>query len=363
MTVRAIGPFNGALPEPTGMVIGFMRDPKRAPYLRYVQMVPAPEVVFYYWRLDSDDAVRLPSLNEFAWAYDDYRPTGKGFQVRADAVDDRTQRWDFPYTLGEQTIRIWQRHGMNVRQLFDRVRANHASLHRAVRCIKALQGAAWGSFNTATPQQLIGAAAAVYFDDSSGTELLPSGLPNPNFQIIKRTLAVIKRRIGLQTNSAVEGEELVWVLPPADAQVVANSGEIVNFIKQSSLAGPLMSPNIVNWGLPEEYGGFKIVVEDTPRVFIRQKDDGTVADVTVASEKDYILPAGTSYFVSRPGGLDGQFGFRNFSTLQCYYYNGEARIEAFSEPKHELVEGHVVMEDKVVVPAVISGFQLTGYRR
>lgn len=360
MTLRAMGPYNGILPQPTGMIVAFMRDPASFPYLKYTQLVPAPEVVFAYWRLNPDDPARLPNLNKFAWGYDDYRPTGKEFHLQAEMLDSRVQRWDFPYTLGETTRRVWNKGaGFDPKAMYDQVRAGHAALHRAVRVIAALGDTSWGA-NTGTPQDLLGTASPVYFDDSSGTELDPaSGLPNPNFQIIKRTFQRVKKIINLSTNSVLKGTELVAVLPPSVAIAIAESGEMVNFLKQSQYAKELTDPNMENWNLPRSYGGFTLVVEDTPRCFINQQADGGVADVTVASEKDYILDSDTIYFVSRPGGLDGVAGARSYSTVQCWHYGGEARVEAFTKPEHDLTEGHVVMEDKVLVPAPISGFALT----
>src|SRR5262249_28609430 len=146
-------------------------------------------------------------------------------------------------------------------------------------------------------------------------------------------------------------------MPPAVAEVVAVCGEMVEFLKQSQYANRLAPGegwNWKDWGLPDTYEGITLVVEDTPRCFINQHDDGTVADVTVSAQKDYILTGDNVYFVSRVGGLDGGYGFRNFSTVQLYHFGGEARVEAFSEPKHELVESHVVMEDRVETPALIA---------
>jgi hypothetical protein len=357
MTLRAVGAFNGTLPIPTGMVQGFMRDPAKMPYLRYAQLVPAPEIHFMYAKLDPDEVSRLVDLNEYAWGYDDYRPTGKGFTVRVEWVNARTTRWDFPYTLGEATIRVWKKNGIDTKMLYNRMRSNHAALHRAVRVVNGLTNASWGA-NAAALNTLMGTAGA-YYDKSSGQQYLADGTDNPNFQIIKKSWQRVKRRINLATNAALTGEELCVVMPPTVAEAIASSGEMVEFLKQSQFAERLTSPNLKNWNLPEEYGGFKLVVEDTPRCFINQKADGTVADVTVSSDKDYILNTDTIFFTSRPGGLDGNYGFQNFSTVQIYHFGGEARVEAFTEPKHELVEGHVVMEDNVQVPAVISGFKLT----
>lgn len=355
-TLRAIGPFNGTMPQPTGMVVGFMRDPKANPHTKYCQYVPAPEVIFDYCVLNADEPTRMVDLNKFAWGYDDYRPSGRDFVIQAKWEVGRTTRWDFPYQIGETTIRTWQKSGVNPKQLYDQVRASQAALHRSQRVVTALTGATWTGY-TSDLNTLLGSVGAG-FDTSSGEELI-SGAANPNFQIIKRAFNAVKRRIHLATNGAVHGSELVCVMSPVVAQAIAVSGEMVNFLKQSTYAKELTNPNLEDWSLPDSYGGFKLVVEDTPRCYINHHADGTVADVTVASNKDYILNTDSVYFVSRSGGLDGGYGYQNFSTVQLYHFKGEARVEAFSEPKHELVEGHVVMEDSVQVPAVLSGYRLT----
>jgi hypothetical protein len=361
MTLRAIGPMNGYLPAPTGMVIAFIRDPRRTPYLRYAQLVAAPKRQFYWWRIDPDEPQRLVDLNSYAWAYDDYMPSGKGFTVKAEAVSDAVQRWCFPYTLGEVTIDTWAESGLNPRMLYDTMRANHARLHRSVRILNAMGAATWP--NTGSLATLMG-SAGVYWDLSAGSQYLTDGTANPNFQIIKRSFQRVNQLIHLATNSAVDGDELICVMSPAVARAIAASGEMVEFLKQSPFAHELTSQNWKKWGLPESYCDVELVVEDTPRVYISQHDDGTVADVTVPAQKDYILSRDQVYFVSRTQGegganIDGNYGFRNFSTVQVYHYGGEARVEAFTEPKHQLVEGRVVMEDKVEVPAAVAGFKLT----
>lgn len=361
MTLRAFGPYNGTLPVPTKVVVGFMRDPAKMPFLRYAQYQPDTDIQFSYWRLDPDDAVRLVDTNSFAWGYDDYRPNGAGYNPRAELIADRIQRWDFPYRIGQETINTWQKSGISPQQLLDRTRMNHAMLHRAVRCATALTGYSWPAASTATPQGLLGLSALTYFNASSGQEFI-GGVPNPAFQIIKRTFQAVKRRLHLQTNGAITGEEMIAILPVSVAQVMATSGEMFEALKQSQFAGELMNPNLTDWGLPASYGGFKLVVEDTPRCFINQKASGVVADITVASEKDYIIADDTIRFVARPGGLDGSATGaegKTYSTLSCFIKGGEATVEAFQETKHKLVEGHIVLEDKVVVTAPTSGFALT----
>jgi hypothetical protein len=359
MTLQAIGAVNGTLPVPTGILIGFIRDPASMPYLRYAQLVAAPEVNFQYFRINPDDPVRLVDLNRYAWGYDAYRPEGRDFVMQIEATASSVQRWDFPYTIGNNTQRIWSsRSGISPQAMYNRVRANHARLHRAVRVVQTMQTAFTGA-QTADLNTMLGTSGAG-FDLSSGQELLSADVPNPNFQVIKKAFLAVKQRLNLATNNAITGEEMIAVLPVAVAKAIGLSGEMVNFLKQSPYAKELTDPNIRDWMLPPYYGGFKLVVEDTPRCFINQSATGAVADVSVASQKDYILDENSVYFVSRPGGLDGGYGYQNFSTIQIFHFNGEGRVEAFSEPKHDLTEGHVVLEDKVLAPAPLSGFKLTG---
>lgn len=361
MSYRSMGAYNGILPQPTGMLIGYIRDPKTFAYLQYAQLIEAPEISFMFCEIDPDIALRMVNLNEFAWGYDDYRPTGASFTARVKWLNDAVSKWDFPYRVGNTTVRVHSKMGLDPKQLYDKIRANHAALHRASRVVTALQ-TAYATQNTATLQDLIGNPGAD-LRRSSGTQKEVDGTQDPNFQVLKKMLNRIKRRLHLSTNGVVGRRDLQCVLPPAVAEAWSESGECFEALKQSQhadkIAGEDTWDSAQDWNIPKRYAGFTLVVEDTPRVFINEAADGTVADVTVPNEKDYILNSNEIYCVSRVGGLDGGYGTQNFSTVQVYHYGGEARVEAFSEPKHDLIEGHIVMEDKVLVPARASGFRIS----
>jgi hypothetical protein len=204
-------------------------------------------------------------------------------------------------------------------------------------------------------------ASPVYFNNSLGSATLPDGTLDERFLVIKRTFNAVKRRINLATNGAVERSSLVAVIPPVVAEAISNTHEIQEALKQSRYAKELTDgfSNASDWNIPDSYAGFKLVVEDTPRVKINQQANGDLADVTVSTEKDYILDTDTIYFVSRPGGLDGVYGKKSFSTLQMYHYRGEGQVQAFSDPENELIKGRIVALDKFVVPDTASAFKLT----
>jgi hypothetical protein len=371
--LQAMGAFNGVLPQPSGIVVAFFRDPRTMPYLQYSQLVAAPEVQFSWTKLDPNLATRLPHLNTFAWQYDDYRPVDKTFRPRAKLEVSRMNRWNFSYVVGNASQRVWQNQGINYQALCDSARMNHAHLHRAVRVLDTLANASWlPGYNAATLAELVGETEPVSFKDSSGQQYLATGAKNPHFQVIKRALQTVKRAIKFNCNNAVQIEDFQWVLNPVAAQVVARSGEMVEFLKGSPYAKEVATGYMGNareYDLPAEYGGFRVVVEDTPRVIVTESenDDGEIDDVTVPDQKSYILGDNTCYFTcrvktgSQNGGLDGSYGTQTYSTVQIFHLNGEARVEAFSEPKHDLVEGNIVMEDKAVVPTTTSAFRLTEF--
>lgn len=376
-TLRGVGAFNGVLAEPTGQVIGFMRDPMKAAYLQYVQEVPAPTEgngLFRYCVLDPDEAVRIVNLDEYAWGFDDPVPTGKNFQLRAKWGSSNTERYAFPYTLGDRTVEGWQKAGIPLKGLYDRIRLGHAMLHRAYRVVSAVRDYSWPAANTATLNALLGTTGAS-FGSSSGTELDPTtGVPNPNFQVIKRVQNRVMRRLDLLSNNATVGSEFVMVFGPRVAQRLAEAGEVVNYLKQQAGAKQDLMVRNGKWGIPDEYNGWKLVVEDTPRAYSRQQADGSVADVTVATQKAYVWDDDKVFFGSRPGGLDGQYGFQNFSTVQLYTYSGKAAaagagdqaragvyVKAEGDAWNEVTKGAIVTEDKPLLPAAsVSGFLLTG---
>ena len=379
MTVgyRAMGPRNAVLPQATAEVIGFLHDPDRWPFQQYMQLISLPEEsngVYRYPVINPDDSSRLVNYGEFAWGWDDRRPRGEGFKPRVMWTSSETKRWAFGYTMGERTKRAWTNSTkINPQQLYDVIRRNHAGLHRASRIVDFVRGYSWPTYNSSTLQALFGTPAVpVYWDQSSGTELLASGNLNPNFQIIKKTQNIVMRRIDLQTNGAVSGEEFIQVMGPKVAQKMAESGEIVNYLKQSPYAKELTKRN-TKWGIPDEYNGWKLVVEDTPRVFVRQSSDDTVTanpagattvigsgSVVAYNERDYVWNDDSVMFCSRVGGLDGGYGYQNFSTAQLFYYDGLAKVTVNTEVFDEIIEGSISIEDDPQMPAPISGFFLTG---
>jgi hypothetical protein len=91
-------------------------------------------------------------------------------------------------------------------------------------------------------------------------------------------------------------------------------------------------------------------------------DGVTVAalDVTNFHILDNAGTGSDIYFVTRPAGINGMPGRPSFATLQLHWYDYEAKVSLFDEPKHELIDGHFNMSDRPVCVATRSGYQLQG---
>lgn len=362
-TFRTAGAFNGVLPAATGTVIGYLRSGD-LPFTRYAQYVPAPvegNGLYRYAKLNSDESARLVNPNNFAWGFDDPMPSGRDFGLQFKWESGQTIRYALPYQLGDRTQAGWQAGaGLSLENMYSQVRLAQAKLLRASQVADALSSASWGA-NTDTMANISGVAGG-FIELSSGQQYDASGSPNPGFQIIKKTLNRIRKRIHLRTKGAVTGnnDQLVWVMGPDMATLLSEAGEIRSLMEKSQYAKDEWANfNIENWGIPGSYGGMKLVVDDTVRVFISLNADGSVADVTAPSETDYVFSGDTSYIVSRIGGLDGVAGTESFSTVQIFTYGGEAVVKSEREDFNEITKGAIVLEHKVEVPAVEAGFRLT----
>ena len=152
---------------------------------------------------------------------------------------------------------------------------------------------------------------------------------------------------------------LVTVLSPKAAIATAASPEMQNYCRESPHSKEILEkgldPQYSLWGLPAQYKGFKFVVEDAPIVTEYPKADGTEATANRTRLKNDT----TAVIVSRQGGLDGEYGAPSFSTIQIYHYGAITQVEAFDEPKHRRVEGHVVTDCAVELAASVAGYLVT----
>ncbi len=343
---------NGFVPAATGQAIAFVRNPKEFRVNQYVQNIQSPEPIGLYAVLDPDQPARVVTDQEFAWADGDPRPVGSNNMGNFYWAEFRCFRRDYPYQIGEQAIKAAK--GWNPQAFFNGIILQQAMTNRTARVVSLLETVAnWGS-NTADANTLNGGAGK--WDTASNDE------SKPGFLAIKKALLEAVRRVNLLTNSVVKPNDLVLVISPGLAIAMSETSEIHTYLEKSRFAleqvrGEKQGQNAL-WGLPDKLYGIELVVEDASRVLSRPNAVGT--PVTIASGNRVYCKSDTSAaLISRKGGIDGMYGAPSFSTVQCYFYEYELAVEAFTDAKNKRIESHVVEQFKELLAAPAAGFLIT----
>lgn len=349
MSQRYLSGTNGFVPEATGQVISFVRDPASFKINNYVQNIMAPAPVGLYAVLDRDRPARVVSDAEFTWEDGDERPMGRANIGRFQWVEFRCYRRDYAFALGNQAVETAK--GWKPLMYEAGSAAQQAMTNRTNRIVSMLDTAAnWPAANTAAANTLNGGFGK--FDTASGD------VTSVNYLAIKRCILGAMQVINLQTNGLVQPADLVMVVSPGLAVKMAETSEIHDYLARSPFAMAQLrgeEPNVNQaWGLPSILYGIRIIVEDAVRVSTRPN---AVLDTTSTTggtgTRLYAKSDDTAVIISQKGGLDGAYGAPSFSTVQCYFYKHELQVQTFQDARNERVDGHVVEQfaEKLAAPS------------
>ena len=352
------GAFNAFIPQATGQVISYIRDPSKYRVMQYAQLVLTPKPIGIYYKINRDDAARLVSDERDIWHDGARRPFSDEDSLRHDTVEFAVTRRNFVAILGWKTIenadiKVLVGHTNKIR--------NKAQISRTQRLISLGETASNWEGHAATASSLNGGAG--FWDQSTSEE------GSPNRLAIKKTLDEVARQIHLDTNGVVgdfgeDGDQngLMMLLSPGAALRISQSDEIHSYIRESVYALPQLQggkrgQNAI-WGLPEYLYGWKVIVENAVRVSEQPNTSGNSASTVggASASRRFVKSDDSAICCTRVGGLDGQYGAPSFSTFQLYYEGKEMQLETFDEPKDRLTEVHAVIEDKATLPAPTSGY-------
>lgn len=327
MTYRFVSPTNAVLPEQTGVLVGFVRDPKKFKLNNYVQLVNSPGATGVYHELDRDRPIRVVSDAEFAFEDGDEAPTGNTNKGNFQMQEFRCQRRAIPFTVGEEAAEAFQKQGAFDPILFESQScASQAMVLRTKNVMDLIDtSGAWGSY-TDSATNLGGGKW------DAGTSTAP---------YLKKGLLAACRLINFVTNGVVQISDLRLILNPIDAIKISASAELHDYIKSSKDAEAMITgelrpnPNEL-WGLPRRLYGVEVVVEDAVSVSTRNKADGT------AGTRGYLKSADSALLVSRAGGIDAPYGSKSFSTVQLFYHKYEMSAEMRHDNWNKRHEGRVI---------------------
>lgn len=353
-TPRFLGATDSFLPIPTGVVTGYVRDPKEFAFPDYTQEVESPSVHGSYYKLDRDHPVRMVNPAEFDWAPGSRAPQALTNAGRFHLVSFMLDRVAPTFELDETAVEMAKKYGKwDPINYESKAMADQAMNMRTMRVWTsdanglALDTAStWGS-NTASAATLSQVPGGNWANSQSSSP------------VIQTSLFEAARRINIATNGKVKPSDLVLVINPVAAIQIAVANEIRDFVKQQASAPDLIksgwdNPNKL-WGLPADLFGFRLVVEDAMRV--------TTAPVAAGTDgsRSYIKADSSACLLARPGGISAPFGAKAFSTVQLYWHKYNMAVEMHQPDNgwHKMWEGRVVDYRTIISPAIESGFLIT----
>lgn len=353
MPYVATGQFNAYVPKATGQVIAHARDPKKYKINKYTQLVKTENAIGVYYHIHPDDFVRFTRREKAVWEDGQKRPEVTGQRVRHKTVEFQCIRYDYDFQIGWETI---QRADFNVLMANTRSAENECMIDWTTEVISLCETASNWEGNTANAVDLRGGAQW-----DQGT---------PEDPVLKKALGEIAERINLLTNGIVGDYENVedvglnLVINPHAALRLAATPEIHAIYKESLYADALVQKGAANpngvWQLPAKLYGFTVVVEHAVRVSELVQADGDLASITGSpAPRRYVKSFDSAVITSQVGGIDGNIGAPNYSTVQRYHKGSEMKVQVFDEEKHEYTDGHVVRHGVTKLASPVSGFLVT----
>lgn len=355
MTLQVTSQFNAYIPEATGQVIAFIRDPKKYKYNEYTQLIKAPTELGVYLKLEADNFQRFVTTDEDHWPDGARAPENKHNRTKHDWVEFQCFR------RVDSTLVGWlvqEQAAYKALLVETKGIQNQHMAKRTQRIITLAENTSnWGN-NTDTANNLNGGAG--YWNQASNNPA------DPHFLAIKKTLDTVAQQIQLSTNGVVNFNEadspLILVLSPGAARRMSATSEIHSYLQGA--AGDALrrlqgteAEMIENYGLPKYLYGWKVVVEDAVRVGERPMADGTEAS-TVGSPaaRRFIKSEDSAIVCVRPGKLDGTYGTTNYSTLQLFYHGSEVELETLPSQRDRLDEVRIVSSVAEKLAAPVSGY-------
>jgi hypothetical protein len=356
VTQRFLSATNTHLPIPTGIIVGYVQDPKEFKYNDYIQRVESPSVTGTYYTLNRDHPVRVITESDYAWAPGSRAPqahTNTGSFSLTEFMLDRVAP---TFEIDEVAADMAKKFGKwDAIEFEAKVMAMWAAIVRTMRVwmggAQSPNGlaldtpATWGA-NTATAAALSGVAGGTFVN------------AQPTAPVIQPALFEAARRINIGTNGRVKPSDLSVIINPTAAIAIATSQEIRDFVKQQASSPEILksgwdNPNQL-WGLPATLFGFKLIVEDACRVSSAPTDPDTLGTRT------YVKADNSACLMARPGGISAPYGSKSFSTVQLFWHKWDMSVEMHQPENgwHKMHEGRVVDYRTIVAPAIESGFQI-----
>jgi hypothetical protein len=332
-----------SLPASNALCIGFSRNPQDFRLNRYVQIKETEKQEGYYLKLSLEMALRIQNVDlaDLVWPDGKEAPEGNDGQESFEFLPYKTIRRVSPYTLGD----------LAVEQADWSVLEQHARIH-AQRMMTARTQLAYTLLNTAGNY----GSNTIDVDDVPGTTGDLGAATGSNLNI-KKCFGYAIRAIEVATGGVVQAKDLVAVMGPGAAAVLAESLELADYLKQSPFAMAQVKGEGENinrqYGLPEQLYGLDLCVENAVKVSSNKS--------STAATPGYMWGANQIAIVSRPGGLvnDAPGNTPSFSSVTLFAKE-DMTVESKADPDNRRTKGRVVDDVGLVMTAPAASYLLTG---
>lgn len=324
------------------LVVDYSRNPKKFALNQYAQIVPVDNVLGLYQQMTIEERGRVMSTNaaEYDWADGADAPDGT----------DGTESFIWKQYLAKRKAYAFRLGDMTVDQATWDIVAQHADIH-AQKAMTVRTQLAYNQLTT-SGNYTSGHVSAITGGTITGTTGNWAQSTTARSDI-KRSLFYAFEKILDNTLAALEPEDCCLVMGSATAAQISESQEIIDAVKQSRDAWPMIQGNLPNsasmYNIPATLYGFKVVIDKT-RKTTTLKNASTVTRGSIFAQSN-------AFLVARPGGLIANAGGPSFSFLQQFTYKKyDMVVEQKYDDDHKRLNGRVIdcVDMQAVAPQ--SGF-------
>lgn len=316
------------------LVIDYARNINKFPVSRYTQVINAKKMAGYYLEMTVEEAGRIlfTDLRQFVWADGQAAPEGHENLESFEYKPFECRRYAYPFLLGQLTQE----------QASWNVLAQNAS----IKSRQAMTARTQSAINTLTTAGNYSASHVLDVTAISGNTGNWAQSTTAR-QDIKRSITTAIELILDDTLNAIDPDDLVLVISSGMAADLAQTQEIIDYIKGSpdalaQIKGELPNRNQI-YNIPDKLYGLPVIVEATRKVTTRKG---------ATTSRSSVLAKGTPFITSRPGGMVGVADAPNFSTCVAFMHE-EMTVETLTDAPNRRTIGRVVENYvyKMVAPA------------
>ena len=343
-----------------GLQVEFSRSPDKFHLNKYTQLQPVELEAGKYWRFDQNAMARVNTADgsQFIWADGADRPAQNMWQG-FDLPGYVCQRLNFGFHLGDLAKYHAQKAGgVDLVAVNSKTVAGAAMVQRTRKALARLTDLTvmnnYSIKNHSTQNSsTYPTALDTAYTTNSGAAYWDKGLTGSGTTAatpwFRWGVNAIMAQIVQLSNGQVQPKDINIIMGPDTAIQLGNSGEVLDYVKQSPFALPSLMQDATfgQYGLPSTlFGAAKIIVEDASCISAHPLGSNTPT-------RSWCIPYGTIIFASRPGSIEGSL--MSYATCMGFFLE-EMSVEVFDSPIDRYTAGNVVDNYDYQISAPITGF-------